>query len=105
MLVRGINLPLTDSAQSRIGRSADGTLRVLVDVVQTALVEGVSAEEMDCGQVEGSAAGLAAAGLEHYWLGGQVVQFLLFGFCFGFVACYEAAVLEMKVGLVLIFTE
>lgn len=70
MLIRGINLSLPDSAQSRIGRGADGTLRVVVEVVQTTLVERVSAEEVDCGQVEGSAAGLAAAGLEDYWLGG-----------------------------------
>ena len=70
MLIRGINLSLPDSAQSRIRRGADGTLRVVVEVVQTALVEGVSAEEMDCGQVESSAAGLAAAGLEDYRLGG-----------------------------------
>lgn len=70
MLIRGINLSLPNSAQSRICRGADGTVRVIVKVVQTALVEGVSAEEMDCGQVEGSAAGLAAAGLEDYRLGG-----------------------------------
>lgn len=70
MLICGINLSLPDSAQSRIGRGADGTLRVVVEVVQTTLVERVSAEEVDCGQVEGSAAGLAAAGLEDYWLGG-----------------------------------
>lgn len=69
MLVRGINLALTDSAQCCIRRGANGTLRVLVEAVQTALVEGVFAEEVDCGQVEGSAAGLAAAGLEDYWLG------------------------------------
>ena len=70
MLVRGINLPLADGAQGRILRCADGTLRIVVEVVQTALVEGVSAEEVDCWEVDGSAAGLAAAGLEDYRLGG-----------------------------------
>lgn len=70
MLVRRINLPLPDSAQGRIFRRADGTLRVVIEVVQTALVEGVFAEEVDCWEIEGSAAGLAAAGLEDYWLGG-----------------------------------
>jgi hypothetical protein len=69
MLVRGINLPLPDSAQGRIGRGADGTLCVIVELIQTALVEGMFAEEMDCWEVEGSAAGLAAAGLEDYRLG------------------------------------
>lgn len=33
MLVRGINLSLPDSAQGRIGRGADGTLRVVIEVV------------------------------------------------------------------------
>lgn len=70
MLVRGINLPLADRAQSRILRCADGTLRIVVEVVQTALMEGVSAEKVDCWEVEGSAAGLATARLEDYWLGG-----------------------------------
>jgi hypothetical protein len=69
MLVRGINLPLPDSAQGRIGRGADGTLCVIVELIQTALVEGMFAEEMDCWEVEGSAAGLAAAGLKDYRLG------------------------------------
>ena len=70
MLIRGINLPLPDGAQGRIGRGADGTLCVVVELVQTALVEGMLAEEVDCREIEGSAAGLAAAGLEDYWLGG-----------------------------------
>lgn len=70
MLVRGINLPLPDSAKGCITRGADGTLRVVVELVQTAFVEGVFAEEVDCREVESSTAGLAAAGLEDYWLGG-----------------------------------
>ena len=61
-------------------------LGVLVDAVETALVEGVAAEEVDGGEVEGSAAGLAAAGLEDDGLGGEVGEFLLFGGGFGFVA-------------------
>ena len=48
MLIRGINLPLPDGAQGRIGRGADGTLCVVVQLVQTALVEGMLAEEVDC---------------------------------------------------------
>jgi hypothetical protein len=86
MLIGGLNLPLPNSPQRRISRRTNGTLRVLVDAVQTALVEGVAAEEVDGWEVEGSAAGLAAAGLEDEGLGGEVGEFLLFGGCFGFVA-------------------
>lgn len=94
MLVCGIDLSLSDGAQGCIRRCTDGTLRVVVEVVQAALVEGVFAEEVNGWEVESSAAGLAAAGLEDDWLGGEVVEFLLFGGSFGFVACDETAVLE-----------
>jgi hypothetical protein len=49
MLIRRLNLSLSDSAQSRIRRRTDRTLRVVVEVIQTALVEGVFAEEVDGG--------------------------------------------------------
>lgn len=86
MLIRRLNLALPNSPQCRICRRTNGTLRVLVNAVETALVEGVMAEEVDGWEVEGSAAGLAAAGLEDDGLGGEVGEFLLFGGCFRFVA-------------------
>lgn len=87
MLLRRLDLPLSDSAQGGIRRRTDGTLHVVVDAVETAFVEGMAAEEVHGWQVEGSTAGLAAAGLEDEGLGGEVLQFLLLGGCFGFVAC------------------
>lgn len=86
MLIRRLNLALPNRPQRRIRRRTNGTLRFLVDSVQTPLVEGVAAEEVDGWEVEGSAAGLAAAGLEDEGLGGEVGEFLLFGGCFRFVA-------------------
>lgn len=86
MLIRRVNLPLPNSPERRVSRRANRALGVLVDAVETALVEGVAAEEVDGGEVEGSAAGLAAAGLEDDGLGGKVGEFLLFGGGFGFVA-------------------
>lgn len=86
MLIRRLNLALPNSPQRRIRRRTNRTLRVLVNAVETALVEGVVAEEVDSWEVEGSAAGLAAAGLEDDGLGGEVGEFFLFGGCFGFVA-------------------
>jgi hypothetical protein len=49
MLIRRFNLPLADSSQRSICRCADGALGILVDAVETALVEGVAAEEVDGG--------------------------------------------------------
>jgi hypothetical protein len=48
MLIRRVNLSLPNGAERRILRTADGTLGVVVYIVETALVEGVAAEEMDC---------------------------------------------------------
>lgn len=93
MLISRVNLALTDSTERRICRRANGTLGIVVDAVETAFVEGVAAEEVHGGQVERAAAGLAATGLEDDGLAGEVVEFFFLGSCFGFVACYEAAVL------------
>lgn len=70
MLFCRLHLPLPDSSKGIIRARAGGTLRVLVDAVQAAFVEGVFAEEVDDGEVERSAAGVAATGLEDGWLGG-----------------------------------
>lgn len=86
MLLCSLDLPLPNSAKSVIRSGARGTLRVFVDAVQTALMEGVLAEEVDDGEVEGSGAGVAAAGLEDGRLGGEGLEFGLFCGCFGFVA-------------------
>lgn len=51
MLISGFHLPLTDGFDGGVLRSTDGTLRIFVDLVQTALVEGVFAEEVDCWEV------------------------------------------------------
>lgn len=87
MLLRRLDLPLSDSSEGGIRRRTDGTLHIVVDAVETAFVEGMAAEEVHGWQVQGSAAGLAAAGLEDEGLGREVLQFLFFGVGFGFVAC------------------
>lgn len=86
MLICRLNLALANSPERSICRRTNRALGVLVDAVETALVEGMAAEEVDCWEVEGSAAGLAATGLEDDGSGGEVGEFLLFGGCFGFVA-------------------
>lgn len=65
MLVSRFDLPLTNSLDGRILRRADRAFSVFVHLIQTALVEGVFAEEMDCWEIEAAAAGHAAACLEH----------------------------------------
>lgn len=100
MLIRRVNLALADSTESRICRRADGTLGIVVDAVEAAFVERVVAEEVHSRQVECPATRLATAGLEGDGLAGEVVEFLLLGGCFGFVARYESAVLEgISIGL------
>lgn len=73
MLIRRIDLSLPDSAESSVRWRADGTLSVVVEIIQTAFVEGVFTEEVNGWEVEGSAAGLAAAGLKDDRLGGEVI--------------------------------
>lgn len=65
MLISRVDLALSDSAHCCIARCADGTLGILIYLIQTTLVEGVFAEEVHCGKVQASTAGLAAAGLEN----------------------------------------
>lgn len=96
MLICGIDLALTNRPQRGVCRCTDGTLGVLVDAVEAALVERVTAEEVDRGKIEGSTAGLAATGLEDDGLGSQVVEFLFFGGCFGLVAGDQALILLKK---------
>lgn len=50
---------------------------------------------MNSREIQTSAAGLAAAGLEDDGLIGQLFEFLLLGRGFGFVACNQAAILRM----------
>lgn len=49
VLIRRLNLPLSNSPQRRIRRSTNRTLGFIVDAVETAFVEGVAAEKMDGG--------------------------------------------------------
>lgn len=95
MLIRRIDLALSDGAHGCVCRRTDGTLSVLIKVVQTTFVEGVLAEEMHSGEIQTSAAGLAAARLEDDGLIGQMIEFLLLGRGFGFVACYQTTVLRV----------
>lgn len=69
MLISRFHLSLTDSLDGGILRRADRTFSVFVDLVQTALVEGVFAEEVDCWEIEASAAGHASACLKNDGLG------------------------------------
>jgi hypothetical protein len=61
MLVRRLDLPLADRAEGIVCRGADGALGVVVDFIETPLVEGVFTEEMHGWQIQRSTAGLAAA--------------------------------------------
>lgn len=79
MLIRRIDLALSDGAHGCICRRTDGTLSVVIDIVQATFVEGVFAEEMNSREVQTSAAGLTAAGLEDDGLIGQLFEFLLLG--------------------------
>lgn len=63
-------LSLTHGADGGVLRGADRTLGLAVDGVETALVEGVLAQEVDRGQVEVGAAGRTALGVEDGWVGG-----------------------------------
>lgn len=47
MLIRRLNLALANSTQGSIRRRTNRALSILVDAVETALVEGVAAEEVD----------------------------------------------------------
>ena len=51
MLISRLDLSLPYSTQSSIRRGTDGTLGVVVDIVEAAFVEGVSAEEVDGGEI------------------------------------------------------
>lgn len=65
MLISRFYLPLTNSLDGGILWRANGAFSVFVDLVQTALVEGVFAEEVDCREIEASTAGHASACLEN----------------------------------------
>jgi hypothetical protein len=47
MLICRLDLPLANGPQGGICWRTNGALSILVDVVETALVEGVAAEEVD----------------------------------------------------------
>lgn len=51
MLIRCLHLSFPDRLDGRVLRRAHGTFRVFVDCVQTALVEGMFAQEVDGGEV------------------------------------------------------
>lgn len=64
MLIGRINLALSDGAHCCICRRTDRALGIVVEVIQATFMEGVFAEEMDSGEIQTTAAGLAAARLE-----------------------------------------
>lgn len=64
MLISRFHLPLANSLDGRVLRCADRTLSIFIHLVQTALVEGVFAEEVDCWEVEAAATGHAPACLK-----------------------------------------
>lgn len=64
MLISRVNLALSDGAHGCICWRTDRALGILVKVIQATFMEGVLAEEMDSGEIQSPAAGLAAARLE-----------------------------------------
>lgn len=70
MPVGRLFLCLPHGADGGVLWSADRTLGLAVDVVETALVEGVLAHEVDRWQVEVGAAGRTAFGVEDGRVGG-----------------------------------
>lgn len=69
MLISRFHLPLANSLNGGVLRCADRTLGIFVDLVQTALVKGMFAEEVDCWEIETATAGHASACLEDNWFG------------------------------------
>src|SRR5699024_7179236 len=65
MLIGRFHLSLSDCFDRRVLRCADRTLSVFVDIVQTALVKGMLAKEVDGWKVEATTARHAPACLEH----------------------------------------
>ena len=93
MPLGGLLLDLPHRADRGVLLAAQRTLRVVVDLVEAALVEGVLAEKMDGGEIESTAAGGAATGLEDGGFGAEFVNFFALGGCFSPVAFDEATIL------------
>ena len=70
MSVRRFFLGFPHRADGRVLWSADRTLRLPIDVVQTALMEGMLAHEMHRWKVEIAAAGGTTFGVEDGGVGG-----------------------------------
>lgn len=88
MLIRCLHLSLSNRLDGGILRRTDRALCIFIDVVQTALVEGMFAQEVDGGEVKAAATGHAPARLENYGGGANLLDFLFFRFGFGGVAGY-----------------
>lgn len=88
MLIRRLHLSLANRLDGGILRRANRALRIFVDVIQTALVEGMFAQEVDGGEIQAAAAGHAPARLEDDRGGAELANFLFLGFSLGGVTGY-----------------
>lgn len=88
MLICRLHLPLSNRLDGGILRRTDRAFRIFIDFVQTALVEGMFAQEVDGGEVKTAATGHAPARLENYGGGANLLDLLFLRFCFGGVAGY-----------------
>lgn len=94
MLVGRFHLTFSNSFDGRVLRCTGWALRIVIHLVQTALMERVFAQKMDGRKIEGPSTGHAPTSLEDHWFTAQLFQFLSFILGLGTVAGYQAAILD-----------